>query len=185
MTGSLVALLSVWALTATPVASVAGWAPSEPYLAPVQPMRAVTLAQLPTQRWLAGHRGVDLDATVGQTVFASAAGTVTFAGVVVDRPVLTVRHNDGALSSVEPVEAWVAVGDRVERGDAIGEVHDAKGHCAPEVCVHWGIRVNGEYIDPLNVLAGYGRVVLLPRSEGARNRRRCVPLSRGSERHPI
>ena len=134
-------------------------------------MRVETLARLPAQPWLTGHRGLDLQATPGQEVKASASGVVSFAGVVVDRPVLTIRHDDGALSTVEPVDAVLDVGARVGAGEVIGSVSDVPGHCAPKVCVHWGIRVAGEYIDPLDVLAGFGRVVLLPRSAGSRRNR--------------
>ena len=131
-------------------------------------MRVEALARLPAQPWLAGHRGIDLLAGPGQEVMASAAGVVSFVGVVVDRPVLSIRHDDGALSTVEPVDAVLDVGARVTPGEVIGSVNEAPGHCAPEICVHWGIRVAGKYIDPLDVLAGFGRVVLLPRSAGSR-----------------
>lgn len=161
--------------TATPSGATA-WSAHAPYLAPVTPMRVETLAHLPAQPWLPGHRGIDLQAFAGQPVVASAPGAVSFVGQVVDRPVLTIRHDDGALSTVEPVDTELAVGARVAAGEAIGTVSEAPGHCAPAVCVHWGIRVAGDYIDPLDVLAGYGRVVLLPRSAASRI---------GSKRHHI
>lgn len=148
--------------------NAAAWSAHAPYLSPVSPMRVETLAHLPAQPWLPGHRGVDLQAFPGQTVSASAPGAVSFVGLVVDRPVLTIRHDDGALSTVEPVDSELTVGTRVAAGESIGVVSDVSGHCAPAVCVHWGVRVAGDYIDPLDVLAGYGRVVLLPRSAASR-----------------
>lgn len=36
----------------------------------------------PAQRWLAGHRGVDLAATPGDVVLAAGGGRVGFAGTV-------------------------------------------------------------------------------------------------------
>jgi len=67
----------------------------------------------PAQRWLPGHRGVDLAALPGDPVLAPRGGVVTFAGPVADRPVLTLTHDDGLRSSLEPMSASVAVGDRV------------------------------------------------------------------------
>ena len=163
---------ALWAAVSPPavgsVGIAAGWAPKAPYVSPIAPMRVEALARLPAEPWLAGHRGLDLQATVGQAVRAAASGEVSFVGMVVDRPVLTIRHSDGALSSVEPVNSELEVGARVHAGDTIGTVSDVAGHCAPRTCVHWGVRVAGDYIDPLDVLAGYGPVVLLPRSAGSR-----------------
>jgi len=65
-------------------------------------------------------------------------------------------------SSVEPITPSVEVGDYVRAGDVLGVVSDASGHCAPATCVHWGVRLDGEYINPLDVLVGYGRIILLP-----------------------
>ena len=104
-----------------------------------------------------GHRGVDIRA--GSTLTAPATGVVRFAGVVVDRPVLTIDHGGGIVSSYEPVVASVAVGDRVARGDQIGTVLD--GHCAVR-CVHLGVRVDGQYVSPLRFLDRVPPAVLLP-----------------------
>ena len=169
---------ALWALAATPAAGfgVGTWSPHAPYVSPITPMRVLALARLPAEPWHAGHRGLDLAAAPGHEVVASAPGVVSFVNVVVDRPVLTIRHDDGALSTVEPVESHLEVGARVSRGQVIGTVSEVPGHCAPDTCVHWGVRVAGEYIDPLDVLAGFGPVVLLPRGAGTgaarRSRRR-------------
>ena len=58
-----------------------------------------------------------------------------------------------------------AVGTEVARGEPIGTAADAAGHCAPGACVHWGVRLDGAYVDPLDYLAGFGPVVLLTLSE--------------------
>jgi len=91
---------------------------------------------------------------------------VTFAGMVVDRGVVTVRHAGGLVSSVEPILSSVAQGDAVGVGDPLGTVSDERGHCAPATCLHWGVRRNGEYINPLDVLDGFGPVRLLPLARG-------------------
>ncbi|UTT61809.1 peptidoglycan DD-metalloendopeptidase family protein [Microcella humidisoli] len=117
-----------------------------PYLAPATP-------------YAAGHRGVDLGASgSGAEVVAVTSGIVHFAGVVVDRPVITVRQGQ-VLATVEPVTPLVAAGDRVEVGQVIGLLEP--GHCA-RPCVHLGVRVAGEYVSPLLYLGGLQRAVLLP-----------------------
>lgn len=107
----------------------------------------------------AGHRGVDIAAAAGTEVRAPAAGVVHFAGFVVDRPVLSIRHPDGTLSSFEPVEATVDAGDPVERGQVVGVL--LAGHCTTG-CVHVGARIDGEYVNPLLLLGGLPRAILLP-----------------------
>ena len=128
---------------------------------PVEPLRMVTGADIPARPWLAGHRGIDLAATTGQVVFSPGDGVVSFAGVVVDRPVVTVRLSDGRRSSVEPVTATIARGTPVGRGEPVGIVADVPGHCRPDVCVHWGVRDGETYLDPLDLLVGFGPVRLL------------------------
>jgi hypothetical protein len=73
-----------------------------------------------------------------------------------------VRHTDGLISSVEPVLPDVVTGDVVTEGMLLGTVSDERGHCAPPTCLHWGVRDHGVYINPLDVLEGFGPVRLLP-----------------------
>lgn len=131
------------------------------WVAPVAELRLVRAFDPPAQVWLAGHRGVDLVGGAGTVVLAPCAGTVTFVGVVVDRPLLTVECWDGLKSSVEPVVGSVAVGDEVVPGEPVGVVvESAASHCAPTTCLHWGVRRGTQYIDPLLLLGG--PIVLLP-----------------------
>jgi murein DD-endopeptidase MepM/ murein hydrolase activator NlpD len=116
----------------------------------------------PPQPWAPGHRGVDLAARPGQVVRAPGPGVVTFAGTVVDRGVVTVTHDDGHRSSLEPVTWSVRAGDRLLPGAAVGTVQDVRGHCAPAACLHWGLRRGDAYLDPMAWVVGPGPVVLLP-----------------------
>lgn len=119
----------------------------------------------PRQRWLAGHRGVDLAAAPGTPVLSPAAGTVSFTGWVVNRPVLTVDLGDGLLASFEPVLAEKSTGDAVAEGEVLGRLADPEaavpGHCAAS-CLHWGVRLNGDYVNPLNYVTDRRPSVLLP-----------------------
>ncbi|MGU3583049.1 M23 family metallopeptidase [Rhodococcus sp. C26F] len=104
----------------------------------------------PEQNWLPGHRGVDLDAHVGQTVVAAGDGVVAFAGLVAGKPVVSVDHEGGLRTTYEPVEAAVAAGRRVTRGDPIGTVVAGHEGCASPACLHWGLRRGrDDYLDPL------------------------------------
>jgi murein DD-endopeptidase MepM/ murein hydrolase activator NlpD len=113
----------------------------------------------PETPYSAGHRGLDIRAEAGAEVRAPASGVVHFAGFVVDRPVISIRHAGGVLSSFEPVEPLVATGDRVAVGEVIGTL--LPGHCATP-CLHLGARVDGEYVNPLLFLGGLEHAVLYP-----------------------
>ncbi|MFJ4169024.1 M23 family metallopeptidase [Paenarthrobacter sp. NPDC089714] len=150
-----------------------------PIPAPAQQQWAWPLAPKPSVRrtfdppdkpWLSGHRGVDLgpkhDAglvTTALEVTSPADGTVTFAGVVVDRPVLTIDHGGGLRSSFEPVTSELKPGDHVAKGDVIGTVAtmSGSGHC-PGTCLHWGVRRGEEYINPLGLVQDLRPSILLP-----------------------
>jgi murein DD-endopeptidase MepM/ murein hydrolase activator NlpD len=115
----------------------------------------------PEVRWGAGHRGVDLDAQVGQDVLAPTDAVVTFSGMVVDRGVLVLDTAGGLRTTFEPVEPAMVVGTPVVRGDVVARVAATPGHCAPATCLHWGVLDGERYLDPL-ALVGAVRVVLLP-----------------------
>ncbi|GAB3876383.1 murein hydrolase activator EnvC family protein [Terrabacter terrigena] len=115
----------------------------------------------PEQPWLPGHRGVDLAAASGQSVQSPAAGTVTYSGRLAGRGVVVVAHDRGLRSTFEPVDGSVEVGATVARGERVGVVTSTAGHCAPAVCLHWGVLRGQTYLDPLSFV-GRARIVLLP-----------------------
>lgn len=112
----------------------------------------VRLFLAPAVRWGAGHRGVDVTVTDG-VVRAPADGTVTWAGHVVDRGVLTITHAGGLRTSLEPVAALHPVGTTVGRGDPVALLEDRRHGRCTEACVHWGVRDGDVYVDPLRLLA--------------------------------
>ncbi|WP_449281599.1 murein hydrolase activator EnvC family protein [Leucobacter sp.] len=118
----------------------------------------------PPHRYGSGHRGIDLAASPGQAVVAPAAGTVSYSGRVVDRGVLSIRVDERTVYTLEPVSSGLSAGAAVTSGAVLGEVASG-GHCLAE-CVHLGVRVDGEYVNPLRyllrrpVLLPLGRVVL-------------------------
>lgn len=116
--------------------------------------------EAPETEYGPGHRGLDVAAPPGAPVVAVAAGTVTFAGPVGGRSVVTVDHGGGLVSTLDAVDPRVVTGDHVEQGDPVGTV--APGHCADEPCLHLGARLDGRYVDPAAFLPRAAWPVLLP-----------------------
>lgn len=124
----------------------------------------------PEMPWSSAHRGLDIRATSKQIV-SPADGEVTFIGTVVNRPVITLRHANGLLSSFEAVESSLEVGDVVAQGDVIGVIAAETTHCDVP-CVHWGVRqpdawqigsaVRDRYIDPAFLLGWTEPSILWP-----------------------
>lgn len=143
--------------------TTAGQAASATWAWPTAPVTVVAGFDPPSQRWLAGHRGIDLAARPGQRVTAVADGTVHFVGQV--GGVWSVSIDHGTIrSTYQPVRADVAVGDRVVAGEVIGRVASGPWHC-PAPCLHLGARVGTEYADPRRLL-GQRRIVLKPTGPG-------------------
>ncbi|GAA1753802.1 M23 family metallopeptidase [Agromyces humatus] len=124
------------------------------------PIRVISPFRAPPTPYKAGHRGIDVLVEPAATVVAAAPGTVSFAGMVAGRGVVAIDHGDGVVSAIEPVAASVAQGDPVSAGDVIGTATQG-GHCTGD-CVHFGVRVHGEYVSPFLFLGGLPRAVLLP-----------------------
>ena len=146
------------------------------------PHRVLREFRAPVSEYASGHRGVDLAAHTGDPVFAVADGTVTFSGIVVDRPAISLGHGDGLVSSVEPVLALVAAGDVVHRGQLIGRVATG-AHCG-DGCLHLGARASGRYVSPMRYLGRVPHAVLLP-SESAALLRQRQDSRRSAREHEL
>jgi murein DD-endopeptidase MepM/ murein hydrolase activator NlpD len=166
--GLLLAPLPVMAAPAQPAAS--GW----PLPGDGQVLRPFDPPETP---YGPGNRGVDLEASVGSTVLATAAGRVVFAGMVAGRGVMVVSH--GSLrTTYEPVTARLPVGAEVKAGEVIG-VLAAGTRCGPRSCLHWGLLRGKTYLNPLTLVSGsdltfQGPVRLLPASSRAVATRRAA-----------
>ncbi|MBB3667499.1 peptidoglycan DD-metalloendopeptidase family protein [Garicola koreensis] len=118
----------------------------------------------PPVPWARGHRGIDLASSTGTQIRSPADGVASFSGVVVDREVLSVNHGGGYISSFEPVESDLQVGDTLTGGETVAELStydDGSAHC-DSPCLHWGVRLHGEYINPLLLTGELEPSVLLP-----------------------
>lgn len=135
--------------------------PSEGWSWPVWPAAIERPFAQPAHRYGPGHRGVDLrPLDPGIAVRSPADGTIAFAGTVADRPLVTIDHGGGLVTTLEPVVSELAPGTSVSRGEPLAEVA-VGGHAEPGT-VHFGVRLDGEYINPLVLLGGVPRAVLLP-----------------------
>jgi len=163
---SAVVLSVVLALSPTALGApvVSGWSGQDPAgVWPLDPAPEVVAGfDPPDTPYGAGHRGVDLAASIGQPVRAAMSGTVTFAGALAGRGVVVVDHG-ATRTTYEPVEASVAVGATVKAGGRIGRLQLGGSHCFPRACLHWGWIEGETYLDPL-LLVGAGPVRLLPLS---------------------
>jgi murein DD-endopeptidase MepM/ murein hydrolase activator NlpD len=157
------AILVFTAVLLLPAAAApADTAPRASWEWPLSPRPAVLRAfDPPDKPWMSGHRGVDLEATHdGVPVTSPASGTVSFVGVVVDRPVITIDHGGGLRSSFEPVETSLTAGTMVVKGETIGTLQS--GHCGALACAHWGVRQGDAYVNPLEFVTDLRPSILLP-----------------------
>lgn len=116
--------------------------------------------RLPQGPYGPGNRGIEYDTEVGDVVRAAAGGIVVFAGSVAGTLHVTVDHGAGLLSSYSFLDrVLVGVGDAVGRGDPVGLAGDT---------VHFGVRIDGEYVDPASLMGTVVVRVRLVAGEGDR-----------------
>jgi murein DD-endopeptidase MepM/ murein hydrolase activator NlpD len=99
-----------------------------------------------------GHRGIDIAAPFGTPVHAASGGVVTFAGSVAGSLFISIDHPDG----VRTTYGWVS-SIAVSRGEVVvrDQVIGASGNGHPgksPTHLHFGARLDGEYIDPVPLL---------------------------------
>ena len=106
--------------------------------------------QAPASAYGAGHRGLDLLSTAGAVLLAPVGGTVAFNRSVAGKPVLVLSTTNGLRVSFEPACSQMQVGSVVSAGQILGSVCGGSyvSHCAPQLCVHWGVRNNLGYLSP-------------------------------------
>jgi murein DD-endopeptidase MepM/ murein hydrolase activator NlpD len=108
-------------------------------------------------------------APVGAVVHAPADGVVAFRGTVVDRPLVTIDHGHGIVTTFEPLESTLTPGTTVAAGQEIGTV--ARGGHTPSGELHLGVRYDDVYINPMLMFGEVPRAILLPC---------CMPGTTGS-----
>ena len=167
MLSLLAPLLLTFALLAAPAGAAADPGPDPRGGWPLPPPVAVARGFAPPEQpWLAGHRGVDLVGSPGAAVRAPLSGRVDVARWIVDRGVVVIRTGPVRVT-LEPVRATVAPGTLVTAGEVVGVLQPGHRGCPAAACLHWGLRVDDQYRDPLLLVLRY-RPVLLPVLQGQR-----------------
>lgn len=174
-------------LTLTTAALALGITPPATAAPPVRPVwplqprpQVVHGFELPAKPWLPGHRGVDLAGTPGQPVLAATVGTITYAGPLAGRGVVTVSTGP-RRTTYEPVVAALAVGAAVTPGTLIGHLSAAGSHCRPATCLHWGLIEGKQYLNPLTLVPDRP-VRLLPLGVDPQHQAAAPPAPRPSSR---
>lgn len=114
----------------------------------------------PAHEYGPGHHGIDLLLVGEDVVRAPAAGVVAFAGTVAGRALLTIDHGEGLVTTLEPVTSDLVEGSVIARADEVGSL--ALGGHSAAGSLHFGVRLDGDYINPMLLLGGVPRAVLLP-----------------------
>ena len=106
----------------------------------------------PDDPYGAGHRGIDIAAAVGTLIVAPDDGVVTFAGKVGGRLFLTIDHGRGITSTCSWLTSvLVHKNDHVTKGQPVAT--SGWGHPEmPMPQLHFGVRLNGSYVDPMAFL---------------------------------
>jgi murein DD-endopeptidase MepM/ murein hydrolase activator NlpD len=105
----------------------------------------------PVLQTIRAHRGVDYGAPTGAEVVAVASGTVVSATYDnANGRMVRLRHASGYESSYLHLSAFargIRAGVRVAQGDVIGRVGSTGLATGPHL--HYGLKKNGAYVDPL------------------------------------
>ena len=123
----------------------------------IKPATNNTTSAFGTQRLFNGelqsyHRGTDLRAQTGTPIYASNSGIVRLAkNLFYSGNIVILDHGKGIFTNYAHLSKIdVSTGQHVARGDQIG-LSGATGRVSgPHL--HWGVKINGAYVDPLQFL---------------------------------
>jgi hypothetical protein len=173
--------LAALALACLCAAPPPAWATPAPPLIPPVDAAIERRFEEPATRFGPGHRGIDYAVPPGAPVRAAAAGTVAFAGRVADTTAVTLTHAGGLATTYTSLgDVLVAEGDSVDEGRWLGTA--GTSHPGGRPGLHFGVRLNDAYVDPLDYLGALdpgGALHLAPvTATGAAPEPQCRPLPR-------
>lgn len=116
----------------------------------------------PSSPYASGHRGIDIGAPVGTPVKAAASGVVHFAGKVAGSLFVSIDHDGG----VQTTYSWVSEvdtkkGAKVQKGDVIALSGTGHPGSTEPTHLHFGVKQDGEYVDPMLYLGAIDVVDLI------------------------
>lgn len=99
------------------------------------------------------HKGVDIGCLTGEKVIAAAAGSVVISTYSESAGnYIMISHGGGVYTVYMHMSSLgVSVGDTVSQGQTIGKVGSTGYSSGPHL--HFGIRVNGNYVNPLGYVS--------------------------------
>jgi murein DD-endopeptidase MepM/ murein hydrolase activator NlpD len=127
--------------------------PATPPVRMAWPLNGKVIAPYGTAAGGQKNDGIDIQASVGETVKAADAGEVIYAGSDVAHlgNLLLVRHPNGYITAYGNNEALsVKKGDKVTKGQAIAKAGQSGGVASPRL--HFEVRRGNKTIDPMTVL---------------------------------
>lgn len=106
------------------------------------------------------HYGIDLAAPQGTPILSPAEGLVTFAqtGLHFEGGLVLIDHGQGLITAyLHQSRIDVAAGQRVERGEVIGQVGREGRATGPHLC--WRMKWRDRYLDP-SLMIGFSQTEL-------------------------
>lgn len=110
------------------------------------------LRNSPTAGASSNHKGIDIACGMGDPIVAAASGTVIVATYnYAEGNYICIDHGGGVVSVyMHNSSLLVSVGQTVETGQQIAAAGSTGYSTGPHL--HFGVRVNGSYVDPLSYL---------------------------------
>ncbi len=106
----------------------------------------------PTAGASSNHKGIDIPCSTGTNIIASASGTVTISKYSSSAGYYIMIDHGGGVSTVymHNSQLLVSVGQTVTQGQVIAKA-GSTGYSTGSHC-HFGIMINGSYVNPINYL---------------------------------
>ena len=126
----------------------------------------------PTEGASSNHQGIDIGAPTGSNIVAAADGTVTISTYSYSAGNYIMLNHGGGVSTVymHCSQLLVSAGDTVKQGQVIAKVGSTGYSTGPHL--HFGVRLNGSYVNPAKYVSPYGNgsVLLLNRGPKFKNK---------------
>lgn len=108
------------------------------------------MREIPTPGATANHNGIDIGASTGSAILASASGRVTTSKYSYSAGnYIVISHGNGVSTVYMHCSAlYVSEGEMVSQGQTIGAVGSTGFSTGPHL--HFGVMVNGAYVNPRN-----------------------------------